>query len=91
MEHGGNQYHATVRNVSHTGALVEGLWNVPSGTVFRLHWAEGVTVQATARWSKNERMGVEFEQPGAVGMLPGAAPSDPEQIAAPRLRRMVGQ
>jgi hypothetical protein len=91
MEHGGNQYKATVRNVSHTGALVEGLWNVPPGTVFRLHWAEGVAVMVTSRWSKNERMGVEFEQPGAVRNLPGVAPPETGPIAAPRLRRVVGK
>ena len=29
LEHGGQSYNGTVRNISTTGALVEGLWNVP--------------------------------------------------------------
>ena len=27
----------TIRNISATGALVEGLWNVPVGTIFKIH------------------------------------------------------
>lgn len=63
LEHGGQQYQATVRNFSTTGALVEGLWNVPPGTMFRLHWSDGQVLTATARWSQQDRMGVEFATP----------------------------
>ncbi|MCE2841713.1 MAG: EAL domain-containing protein, partial [Novosphingobium sp.] len=63
LEHGGQQYQGTVRNLSTTGALVEGLWNVPVGTLFRLHWAEGQILTATTRWSQQDRMGIEFATP----------------------------
>ena len=66
MEHGGERYDATIRNISATGALVEGLWNVPPGTIFRLSLSDAVTVTATARWSQEDRMGVEFALPLAL-------------------------
>ncbi len=66
LEHDGSSYKATVRNFSATGALVEGLWNVPPGTVFRMRWAEGLSLMATARWSQNDRMGIEFLHPAAA-------------------------
>ena len=45
------------------GALIEGLWNVPPGTSFSIELAERLVVQATARWSKDDRMGVAFDRP----------------------------
>lgn len=63
LEHGGHIYHATIRNVSQTGALVEGLWNVPVETCFALHLAEENVVLATARWCRDDHMGVEFAVP----------------------------
>jgi diguanylate cyclase (GGDEF)-like protein/PAS domain S-box-containing protein len=63
LEHGGQRYDANVRNISQTGALVEGLRNVPAGTVFTIQLADGQVVTGTARWSEEERMGVEFSVP----------------------------
>ena len=63
LEHGGHSYEANVRNISQTGALVEGVRNVPGGTVFRIHLADGHVVTATARWSEEDRMGIEFSAP----------------------------
>jgi diguanylate cyclase (GGDEF)-like protein len=63
LEHGGQRYDANVRNISQTGALIEGLRNVPAGTVFTIQLANGQTVSGTARWSDEERMGVEFSVP----------------------------
>lgn len=60
IEHGAQRYKATISNISRTGALVRGLWDVPAGTVFRLHFADGTTVFATTRWSAEDSMGVEF-------------------------------
>ncbi|HVR91104.1 MAG TPA: EAL domain-containing protein [Novosphingobium sp.] len=60
LDHGSQQYNATIRNISASGALVEGLWNVPSGTIFRILFGEGQIVTATARWCQEDRMGVEF-------------------------------
>jgi diguanylate cyclase (GGDEF)-like protein/PAS domain S-box-containing protein len=63
LDHGGQHYHGTIRNISATGALVEGLWNVPPGTIFRIMLAEGQVITATARWCQDDRMGVEFAAP----------------------------
>ncbi len=63
LDHAGQQYHGTIRNISATGAMVEGLWNVPPGTIFSIVLSEGHTVSATARWCQEDRMGVEFTLP----------------------------
>jgi hypothetical protein len=63
LEHGGHNYEANVRNISATGALVEGLRNVPGGTVFRIHLSDGHVVTATTRWAEEDRMGIEFSHP----------------------------
>jgi hypothetical protein len=63
LEHGAHVYYGTIRNISQTGAMIEGLWNVPSGTVFGVHLAEDYVMMAEARWCKEDRMGVQFAQP----------------------------
>ena len=59
---GGHQYEAIVRNMSPRGALIEGLWNVPPGTVLTLEFGADQTFDAEARWSAGNRVGVKFEQ-----------------------------
>ncbi|MFC0587848.1 EAL domain-containing protein [Novosphingobium aquiterrae] len=82
LEHGGQTYHGTIRNISATGALVEGLWNVPPGTIFRIMLAEGEMATATARWCQEDRMGVEFSSPleldqnGRITFITPGAPSN---------------
>ena len=71
LEHGEQTYNATIRNISQTGALVEGLWNVPPGTSFTLHMGDGQVVGALARWCKDDRMGLEFDRPLADTARPG--------------------
>ncbi|MFM5906621.1 MAG: EAL domain-containing protein [Novosphingobium sp.] len=79
LEHGAQRYEATIRNISSTGALVSGLWNVPSGTVFCLELGEGQVITITSRWCKDDRMGVEFARPldtddaGRVILMPERA------------------
>jgi len=63
LEHGGQHYHGTIRNISATGAMVEGLWNVPPGTIFAITMSEGHVVTATARWCQQDRVGLEFATP----------------------------
>ena len=80
LDHGGQQYHGTIRNISATGAMLEGLWNVPPGTIFRIMLAEGGMVTATARWCQEDRIGVEFAVPleldaGRIALLAQAAPA----------------
>ena len=60
LEHGGEIYHGTIRNISATGAMIEGLWSVPANTTFNIQISEGHVVVATSRWSQDDRMGVEF-------------------------------
>lgn len=89
LEHGGHRYPATVRNFSVTGALIEGLWNVPTGTVFTVHWAEDQVLTATARWCEQDRMGVEFAIPlGTASTGSSALPRGADFAAAlPRAAR----
>ncbi|MBA3054594.1 MAG: EAL domain-containing protein [Sphingomonadales bacterium] len=60
LEHDGHRYRATVRNLSATGALVEGLWHVPPATIFTVYLADGVEVKAAVRWCEGNRTGIEF-------------------------------
>jgi len=69
VRHDGHVYTGRVRNISATGALIEGLWNVPEGTPFSIELADRTVVQATARWSKDDRMGVEFAGPVDLAAL----------------------
>lgn len=62
LEHAGQHYAGTIRNVSARGALIEGLWNVPEGTRFRIAISDTLTADATARWCLDNRMGVEFDE-----------------------------
>lgn len=76
LEHGSHTYDGTIRNISQTGAMIEGLWNVPVGTTFGVHLSEGYVVMATSRWCKEDRLGLEFAQSldlddnGAVQFMP---------------------
>jgi diguanylate cyclase (GGDEF)-like protein/PAS domain S-box-containing protein len=75
LEHDGHFYSATIRNLSAKGALVEGLWNVPPGTTFRIALSESSVVEATSRWGEQNRVGIEFAQPldteddGSISLL----------------------
>lgn len=89
LEHGGQTYQATVRNVSATGALVEGLWNVPVGTIFRIFLAEGQSLTATSRWSQQDRMGVEFATAVSIGPAGWPEP-EPEAAFVATRKRVAG-
>ena len=93
VEHGGHTYTAMIRNISQTGALLEGLWNVPPGTIFRVELGENHAVTATCRWSGDDRMGVEFSLPlrldesgriAAVAARPTSVPSTDYDMIVPR-------
>ncbi|GAY19816.1 EAL domain-containing protein [Sphingobium fuliginis] len=62
VHHDGHVYTGRIRNISATGAQLEGLWNVPEGTLFAIELGDNQTVNAIARWSKDDRLGVEFVQ-----------------------------
>ena len=93
LDHGGQQYHGTIRNISATGAMVEGLWNVPPGTIFRIMLSESHLVTATARWCQEDRMGIEFAAPLELDEAGRIAILAQGQVAAFRplvLRRSAG-
>jgi len=60
--HDGHRYEARIRNISASGALVEGLMDVPVGTVFTVEFSWNHSIAATCCWSSGPRMGVEFAQ-----------------------------
>ncbi|EPR16101.1 diguanylate cyclase [Sphingobium indicum IP26] len=62
VHHDGHVYTGRIRNISATGAQLEGLWNVPEGTLFTIELGDNQTVNAMARWSRGDRLGVEFVQ-----------------------------
>jgi len=90
LDHESHSYHATIRNISRTGALVEGLWNVPAGTRFAIHLAENCVVVAEAQWCKEDRMGVKFarsleiDAKGAVVFTPPRPPREKKETAVLR-------
>ena len=63
LDHQGHLYNGTIRNISSTGAMIEGLWNVPTGTAFQVRISKDHTVGCTTRWSEEDRIGVEFDRP----------------------------
>ena len=63
LDHQGQIYNGTIRNISATGALVEGLWNVPVGTLFSIQLSDSHVVTGRTRWSSQDRMGLEFTEP----------------------------
>ena len=89
IDHDEQQYHGTIRNISSTGALIEGLWNVPPGTVFRIEISGAQTVTATARWCEQDRMGIEFAAPlqrSSSGRIAAALPEQPTEPRKSLLR-----
>ena len=94
LDHSGQHYHGTIRNISATGAMIEGLWNVPPGSIFRINLAEGQVVTATARWCQEDRMGIEFSAPlelddaGRIAMI---AQSHANPTRQSILRRNAGE
>jgi diguanylate cyclase (GGDEF)-like protein len=69
LGHGDEHYDATIRNMASGGALVEGLWNVPAGTTFKIALSENQVVAATTIWSEDNRMGVQFSKPIDLGQI----------------------
>ena len=62
LQHGEHFYNGTVRNISAQGALIEGLWNVPEGTRFRVALSDQLAVDAEVRWCAENRIGVRFDE-----------------------------
>lgn len=56
-------YEVTLRNLSKTGALIQGLTEVPTGTQFVVDLGGGQLAVATVTRSSGDVQGLEFEQP----------------------------
>ncbi|MDG2004114.1 MAG: EAL domain-containing protein [Novosphingobium sp.] len=61
--HEDHYYSVVLRNLSKTGALIEGLREVPLGTEFVLDFGEGQLMVSVVRRMGLESQGVEFETP----------------------------
>jgi diguanylate cyclase (GGDEF)-like protein/PAS domain S-box-containing protein len=61
--HNGNRLTATLRNVSDTGAMIEGLWNIPAGSFVQIEFGAELSETAQVRWSRENRVGIEFQTP----------------------------
>lgn len=55
-------YEVTLRNQSRSGAMIQGLQDVPVGTMFVLDFGAGQLAVATVRRTMDDTQGVEFEQ-----------------------------
>jgi hypothetical protein len=89
LDHQGQLYNGTIRNISATGALVEGLWNVPVGTIFKIQVSDAQEVTATTRWCAEDRIGVEFAAPlkrDASGRIAAVQAKAPDPVIRPLLK-----
>ena len=70
--HEDHHYQVTLRNISRTGAMIEGLFEVPVGTELVLDLGEGQLAVAIVRRSFEATQGLQFENPlisdGADGL-----------------------
>jgi hypothetical protein len=60
--HDDHSYEVTLRNLSKTGALIQGLAEVPKGTQFVVDLGGGQLAVATVIRSNGDTQGLEFEQ-----------------------------
>lgn len=61
--HENHYYQAVLKNVSASGALIDGIVDVPEGTQFVVDLGEGQMAVAIVRRSMRQQQGIEFEQP----------------------------
>jgi len=90
LDHNGQLYNGTIRNISTTGALIEGLWNVPVGTIFRVNVSQTHVITATTRWCEDDRIGVEFAAPlqrDSSGRIAAINDAGPDPVRKPILRK----
>tara|TARA_R110002072_G_scaffold116942_9_gene247660 strand:- start:1648 stop:3864 length:2217 start_codon:yes stop_codon:yes gene_type:complete len=84
--HEDHYYEVTLRNLSRSGAMIQGLCDVPVGTAFVLDFGQGQLAVCTVTRTMDDTQGVEFEQPlvddGAGGLCTRARVSPYELAAA---------
>ena len=92
VERDGKRFCGTIRNISATGAMVEGLPRLDPGTPLVLAIAPSLRIRATARWSCPGRIGIEFDtplKPEVVGLVAASGGSAVCPIAATQERRVA--
>jgi hypothetical protein len=90
LDHHGQIYGGTIRNISATGALVEGLCNVPVGTIFKMQVSAKHAVTATTRWCTGNRIGLEFAAPLDSHSSSGIEETEDDSASARRPLRKAG-
>jgi hypothetical protein len=60
--HENHRYNVVLRNLSVTGALIEGIVGVPKGTKFVLDFGDGQLAVSTVVRSMGHQQGLEFEE-----------------------------
>ncbi|MFD2578500.1 EAL domain-containing protein [Novosphingobium colocasiae] len=94
LEHSGHVYEGTIRNISQTGAMIEGLWNVPVGTPFAVHLAEDYRVEAEIALVQGRPHGGAVRAAAGTGrnrrgtVHPAACPAGPQRRPAAAPRRL---
>jgi len=78
LRHGGNDYPARIRNISRMGAMIDGVTDVPVGTMFEIELTRDYQVGGTCRWSQGDRIGIEFDR--AVEIARIRAPVEKERV-----------
>jgi diguanylate cyclase (GGDEF)-like protein/PAS domain S-box-containing protein len=63
VAHNGRRQEARLRNITDSGAMIEGLAGVPENSWVFLDIANYGLVQANVRWAKDDRAGVQFLPP----------------------------
>ena len=90
LQHAGQSYEGTIRNISSTGALIEGLWNVPVATEFTIILPDKRSVLGVTRWCADNRIGVEFVSESKTRSATSVTELSPERAAALELLRKAG-
>jgi hypothetical protein len=71
--HEDHRYEVTMRNLSSTGCMIEGLLDIPAGTQFVVDFGEGQLAVASVRRTRDTMQGLEFEinlvDDGAGGLV----------------------
>ncbi len=83
--HRENRMIANVRNLSEGGAMIDGLWNIPVGGTVKIEFAPESIVTAKVRWSRENRIGVEFHESlrrASDGRLSVLQPARSTKVAA---------
>lgn len=84
----GQNYAGTVRNLSHRGVMIEGIRNITQGSALSLELGGGLVVNGICRWSDEDRIGMEFDQPITMDAVSVMAMGQPKSLRGPQKRRV---